>query len=148
MRTRKYVEKWNRILNEVAVGKSAKVSTFQNQILKAELPKNIQPIWPYEKERLAIALGLLEATGNFNGIVQAIEIRLRKAWDYNNGAVQLKDYFPFGLKSYAQEIHKKSLRLVSLASKEQGPVNESVHDTLLDMINYCCFAIDGDDRRK
>lgn len=71
---------------------------------------------------------------------KAYELQIKKGADYNNN-IKLEDYFPFGLKSYVQEINKKNLRLVSLARSEQVPNNESIEDTLLDMINYCDFAL-------
>jgi len=64
----------------------------------------------------------------------------RKNRDYNGG-VNLESYFPFGLKSYAQMIHVKSQRVVSLASSGVAPTNESVMDSLKDVINYAVFAI-------
>lgn len=72
-------------------------------------------------------------------MTKAHNIRVKKAQDYNGGVVNLEHYFPFGEKSYVQEIHKKSLRLVSLASQDGEPNFEAVEDTLADMINYCSF---------
>lgn len=77
-------------------------------------------------------------------LLDAYVMRLRKAQDYNEGPVKLRDYFPFGLTSYAQMIHVKSMRLVSLAAQGEQPINESVRDTLVDLINYCCFAAEAD----
>tara|TARA_R110000868_G_scaffold5782_1_gene33934 strand:- start:13934 stop:14221 length:288 start_codon:yes stop_codon:yes gene_type:complete len=74
----------------------------------------------------------------------AIAIVIKKHQDYNNGGRdELQDYFPFGMKSYVQMIHVKSMRLVSLA-KQNKPANfESEVDTLLDLINYCVFTLDA-----
>jgi hypothetical protein len=66
----------------------------------------------------------------------------RKAEDYNGGIDERDQYFPFGMLSYAQMLHTKSLRLVSLCQREQGAVFESTRDTCLDMINYASFAAD------
>lgn len=80
---------------------------------------------------------------------EVTEIALRKAKDYN-GEEQPKsrsNYFPFGLISYAQMIHTKSQRLNSLAKQATPtPVNESVRDTLLDLINYATFAVEALDK--
>lgn len=60
--------------------------------------------------------------------------------DYNGG-VQLQSYFPFGLVSYAQMVHVKSQRIVSLAASGTAPTNESVADSFKDIVNYAIFAI-------
>jgi len=65
----------------------------------------------------------------------------RKAQDYNGGPVRREDYFILGLTSYAQMLHTKSLRLVSLASKDGEPNFEGAQDTLRDIINYAAFAL-------
>ena len=91
---------------------------------------------------IAFALGVLDSTDGFpRPLLSAMRLQLRKDDDYNQGTVKLDDYFPFLLKSYVQEINKKSLRLVSLAQAGRVPSNETVRDTLLDLINYCCFAL-------
>jgi hypothetical protein len=69
---------------------------------------------------------------------RALELQRTKGQDYNTG-IRRQDYFPLGLASYAQEIHKKGLRLVSLAKRGGAPNHESVRDTCVDLINYACF---------
>ena len=77
-------------------------------------------------------------------IAPAMAMVEKKGQDYNNGGREdLHKYFPFGMKSYAQMIHVKSMRFVSLAKQDGTPNFESRKDTLLDMINYCVFALDA-----
>lgn len=81
--------------------------------------------------------------------IEATELCMKKSQDYNNGntAPQSRaNYFPFGLISYAQMLHTKTQRLNSLAQQTKTPNNESVRDTLLDMINYANFAIEAIDK--
>jgi len=52
----------------------------------------------------------------------------------------IKDYFPFGAKSYIQMIHVKTKRLVNIANLTEAEIkNESVKDNLLDLINYASY---------
>lgn len=62
----------------------------------------------------------------------------KKNATYNGGAT-LESYFPFGLKSYAQMLHVKSQRVVSIAAQGTVPNFESVRDSALDIINYAVF---------
>ncbi|MBO7696211.1 MAG: DUF1599 domain-containing protein [Methanobrevibacter sp.] len=80
---------------------------------------------------------------------EVTEIAIKKSQDYNNGQDIPESraiYFPFGLISYAQMIHTKSQRLNSLAKQTKSPNNESIRDTLLDLINYACFAVEAIDK--
>ena len=80
---------------------------------------------------------------------EVTERAIKKSQDYNNGqdVPQSRSiYFPFGLISYAQMIHTKSQRLISLAKQTKNPNNESIRDTLLDLINYACFAVEAIDK--
>lgn len=80
---------------------------------------------------------------------EVTEIAIKKSQDYNNGNGQPTSravYFPFGLLSYAQMLHIKSQRLNSLAQQDKLPNNESIRDTLLDMINYAAFAVEAIDK--
>lgn len=80
---------------------------------------------------------------------EVTKIAIKKSQDYNNGNGQptsRANYFPFGLLSYAQMLHTKSQRLNSLAQQDKAPNNESVRDTLLDMINYATFAVEAIDK--
>lgn len=72
---------------------------------------------------------------------------LKKSADYNGDSKHytLSNYFPFGTASYAQMIHTKSMRILSVAEKElnQKTANfESLQDSALDMINYAMFLAD------
>lgn len=71
---------------------------------------------------------------------------LKKSSDYNGDTkYSLSNYFPFGTASYAQMIHTKSMRILSVAEKElnQKTANfESLQDSALDMINYAMFLAD------
>ena len=64
----------------------------------------------------------------------AAKLRVAKR-DYGG----IVEYFPFDDKSFVHEIHKKSLRLVNLAKIKTQPINESVIDNLLDLINYASY---------
>lgn len=91
---------------------------------------------------------LIKRGGTIAQLGNAAQLQLKKSKDYNNGIVKLKDYFPFGLLSYAQMLHTKAMRLNSLASQSMAtngdvkPEFESVKDTALDMINYASFLAD------
>ena len=127
---------------------SCNVSGFQNQVLKPTgRSKNRTAVAGQATELTALGLGICEALNAFpQPLFDAAALATRKAADYNEG-VQRAEYFPLGLASYAQELHKKSLRLVSLAQKGKGKaVNESVRDTALDMINYACFLAEALDK--
>jgi len=63
-----------------------------------------------------------------------------KSDDYQNN-ISRKEYFPFGLKSYVQMINMKTLRIRSVMDKSEIN-NESIKDSLLDLMNYCAFTID------
>jgi hypothetical protein len=76
-------------------------------------------------------------------IEPALQIVVKKHEDYGNEVLGLKTYFPFGLTSYAQMLHVKSQRLVSLAKTGQQPNYESLEDTVKDMINYAVFLLDA-----
>lgn len=71
---------------------------------------------------------------------QAKSLVVKKHADYQQ-SVELKDYFPFGHKSYVQMLHVKTLRLRSLAAQSAPPANESVKDSVLDLINYAVFYL-------
>lgn len=72
--------------------------------------------------------------------VEAAKMRAKKTKDYKSH----KEYFPFGKVSYAQMIWVKALRLVRIASCEE-PENESWRDSLIDLLNYTSFAVEGTD---
>lgn len=78
-----------------------------------------------------------------NLIELPILILEKKNRDYNSDTA-LKDYFPFGDKSYAHEIHKKALRIKNLVQQAPhgGPEFESISDSLHDLINYAVYYLD------
>tara|TARA_R100000231_G_scaffold108138_1_gene80046 strand:+ start:480 stop:1088 length:609 start_codon:yes stop_codon:yes gene_type:complete len=68
---------------------------------------------------------------------EATKVQIQKDHDYNSQS-NLKDYFPFGLVSYIQMIYIKALRMVNIA-KQKNIKNESMEDSLIDLVNYCSF---------
>ena len=96
----------------------------------------------------------LESRGGHPGaLAEAALLCARKSEDYNRGAEGAGDmhkvirdnYFPLGLPSYAQMLHTKSMRLLSLSRNdlvENTPQFESARDTALDIINYAGFLAD------
>jgi hypothetical protein len=79
---------------------------------------------------------------------ESSELRKKKGEDYRSGGVVMKDYFPFGMQSYFTMINTKNLRLKSLLTSGKDPNNESIRDTLLDLMNYSCFAIEAIDKKE
>ena len=71
----------------------------------------------------------------------AIRLQERKSSDYNKDQ-SVHDYFPFGHRSYAQMLHVKARRIVSLAGDEKQPAFESARDSTLDLINYAVFYLE------
>ena len=70
---------------------------------------------------------------------KAKEIAIKKGEDYNVG-FDMDLYWLYGHKSIIHEIWKKLLRLLSLENKGFGNAeNESVKDTLIDLVNYTAF---------
>ena len=67
--------------------------------------------------------------------IAAARVRAEKKKDYGG----IKDYFPFGSKSYCHELHKKTRRLVNLEQSGVLPTHESVIDNLIDLINYASY---------
>jgi hypothetical protein len=67
-----------------------------------------------------------------------------KSKDYN-GDRSRDEYFPFGALSYAQMLHVKTLRVVSLARKQLAggvPTFEGIADSILDLMNYAAFGVE------
>lgn len=91
-----------------------------------------------------LLFALLSKGGPLAALAEAAAIAVGKTSDYDDG-LKKDMYFPMGLVSYAQMLHVKSLRLVSLAAKEMKGgerKHESARDTCLDLINYASFAAD------
>lgn len=75
---------------------------------------------------------------------EVTRVRIAKGEDYNAGP-ELIDYFPFDHKSYAQMVHLKNTRILSLlAVMDAGkqPNFEGLRDTLIDLINYASFYVE------
>lgn len=99
----------------------------------------------------------LEARGGHPGaLAKAALLCIKKSQDYNHGqstdphSVDRTGYFPFGAVSYAQMLHTKSERFISITKKslEGKDANfEGLHDTALDIINYAGFYL-ADHRTK
>jgi len=88
--------------------------------------------------------------GHPGALAEAALLCVRKSGDYNHGSagdvhtVDRTNYFPLGAASYAQMLHTKSQRFVSLARKElegKTPNFEGLRDTALDLINYAGFYL-------
>lgn len=91
----------------------------------------------------------LSRRGGHSGVLaDAALLALRKGADYHNGkqpnAADRAAYFPFGVLSYAQMIHMKAMRFVSVAQAPNSTVNfESLADTATDIINYASFYLEA-----
>lgn len=59
-----------------------------------------------------------------------------KNHDYNNGGIELEDYFPYGVFSAITFINKHLKRLESLYNAGVDPQNESIKDNWMDILNY------------
>jgi hypothetical protein len=80
--------------------------------------------------------------------IQVAELVTKKGDDYNQGTVQLGDYFPFGDKSYVHMLHLKVLRLVSLVEKQGTPNYDSVDDTAQDLLAYVVFYLEYLEKKR
>lgn len=84
---------------------------------------------------------LSERGGAAGALGEAGLLALRKTADYDDGLSRDR-YFPLGLASFAQMIHVKSERLLSLARNQRETNFESARDTALDVANYASFLAD------
>lgn len=75
-----------------------------------------------------------------NPYFEAMKLAAEKAKDYQAG-VSRSDYFPHGLYSYSTMVMIKAQRIKSLVASDVSPANESLRDSLLDLINYAAFTI-------
>ena len=101
---------------------------------------------------------LSERGGHPGALADAAMLCARKSADYNQGmghlnmhTVDRSSYFPFGDVSYAQMLHTKVLRFMSLVQKQLGggdPEFEGLRDTALDIINYAGFFIASQDKEN
>ena len=124
--------------------------------LGLELPKDFNPTYGPGSEAVPILRPGTEYVCDLKTIaampkvfIDAVELCIKKSQDYNNGQdkpASRKEYFPFGLLSYAQMLHTKTQRLNSLAQQTKAPNHESIRDTLIDLINYAGFAAEAIDK--
>lgn len=69
-------------------------------------------------------------------IEDAKALKIKKMKDYNSGKIHRFKYALHGDITFIDELYKKVLRLKSLNDSKTKPNNESVTDTLIDIINY------------
>jgi hypothetical protein len=93
--------------------------------------------------------------GHPGALAEAALLCVRKSQDYNQGMghkdihkVDRSPYFPFGAVSYAQMLHTKSQRFISLAKKPEAASFEGLRDTALDIINYAGFFVAAQERKE
>ena len=89
--------------------------------------------------------------GHPGALAEAALLCISKSQDYNQGTMDMdphkidrSSYFPFGAVSYAQMLHTKSERFISLTRRKmigEKPNYEGLRDTALDIINYAGFYI-------
>lgn len=87
--------------------------------------------------------------GHPAALAKAALLCIRKSQDYNQGqtdphTIDRTGYFPFGTVSYAQMLHTKTERFMSLTRKQlkgDGANFEGLGDTALDIINYAGFFL-------
>jgi hypothetical protein len=111
------------------------------------------PLENYSSEELLKSLS--KRGGHPGAVADAVLLCIRKSADYNHGqmdphTIDRTSYFPFGTVSYAQMLHTKTERFVSITRKalDNEPTNfESLGDTALDIINYAGFFL-ADPRTK
>jgi hypothetical protein len=93
--------------------------------------------------------------GHPGALAKAALLCIQKSQDYNHGQsvdpheIDRTGYFPFGTVSYAQMLHTKVERFISLTRKNLSggtPNFEGLDDTALDIINYAGFFLA--DKRK
>jgi hypothetical protein len=94
---------------------------------------------------------LVRRGGAAGETARAALLSVKKSQDYDlerlraDGHKDRDAYFPLGLASYAQMVHVKSQRLISMASKTlagREPNFESALDTCHDLVNYASFCAD------
>lgn len=74
-------------------------------------------------------------------IRSATAILAQRSVDYDGAFID--DYMPFGILSYVQMLHLKTMRLVSICRNQMGkdPDLSRHKDSLIDLLNYTLFAI-------
>lgn len=119
-------------------------------------PENLMRQEPASDVPTELLLKIIEKRGGHPAaLATAALLCIRKSQDYNHGQVDphtidRTGYFPFGTVSYAQMLHTKTERFVSLTRKEMDHLDsnfEGLRDTALDIINYAGFFL-ADPRTK
>lgn len=79
-------------------------------------------------------------------LLDCVKLMEKKAADYQNpnSTVKQVDYYPSGFQTIYEIMHAKMLRIKSLMEAQKAdkynPKNESIQDSLKDLINYASFA--------
>jgi len=115
--------------------------------LKATIKKPLRPLETIDTE--SMLLEIYHRRGHPGAVAKAVLLCIEKSKDYNHGqsdphTIDRTGYFPFGVSSYAQMLHTKTERFVSLTKKtlDGGQPNfEGLRDTALDIINYAGFFL-------
>lgn len=133
----------------------AQVKGFSSQLMVAELKRRGDSSVVECLTTELLLAELASRRGPVGALAESAILQVRKSQDYNDNGVTLDDYFPFGQMSYAQMMHVKVMRLISLSrmqSAGQQPNFEGIVDTLKDIINYASFNVDWlkrkDDRKE
>jgi len=96
----------------------------------------------------ALALSLTEVmAGTFPLFAVCADIRRQRGKQYNQGDIDIQDYFPYGDVSNAQMLHVKATRI---QAEMQGCLFrgeemefEVLQEHLRDLVNYLCFWYEG-----
>ncbi len=74
--------------------------------------------------------------------IEGNDIIVSKSNDYGDPDHAKRSYFPFGNYSYAHMLHTKMERIknvVKLLEEGKKPNNESLRDSVIDLMNYAAF---------
>jgi hypothetical protein len=77
-------------------------------------------------------------------LIEAMNLQISKGEDYQFGSIKQAMYYPRGVDTMLDTIQSKIYRCKSLIEKYQGGLkenNESLRDSLLDIINTASFAV-------
>lgn len=121
------------VFNAVHQANMAKVSGIKPERPDAQYDAIKPEGWvPPDIKAAAIPVSTLSALSPV--LIDITELRAQRAKQYNQGSVEIEDYFPFGQESYYQMCHVKLLRAKS-AIESGGDAKDSI----LDLINYAVF---------
>ena len=105
--------------------------------------------WKPPDLAMAMSITLADVEALSPVLLEITHLRARKGRDYNAASVTIEDYFPLGHQSYFQMLFVKVKRIQSLLGimgKGGAPANESLRDTVLDLLNYATFYVEWIDR--